>query len=572
MLKILIAATFVIGILVSMMFLVPGTDDMYAGQAIDLSTSATVSTFTFTDDPVQGKLTLDNDVVRVVWHYRTLASEYSNRGGGSIYELYDKRTDPGLERNIVAVVDGGGGSTSPNMPGIGGLGATHVWSLDPNAPATSDVGRWARLLSRNHYIDSDGNAVFEASFIVKDNDFDLQDANPDDYRVDKRWTVYPGGQIHLEISMEFLRSFFAAEPAYDFSFSRQYGWQEAEAVRHGGEWRCGGAGSNGIENPNNETMLITGLDTGHDHDYQIRHSEHFNLTKPGNGSSVRIKMDNNGNGFEGGGLFALGQSMFGDTSAENVEFSSYSQQANGHTVRYTAWWGGSPPPSERHKLVTQGTRWSDTFWIELVPQTTAPVPQVSGNVAVTDIEPTTAALEWSTNLATDARVRYWADGSQPAEAVETAWSPEHRIMLTNLMPATTYQYEVISSDGSGEAASSGSFTTTSMDGVYLIVSLVNSEWPSYADYLNGDLKVRFRTTNVGIGDAVSTSILSVSASSGVEATPTVTDLGPVASGGHVDFDVMYHVPPDLTSFSTVIHQRADDADGQQYYFPKVPSA
>ena len=263
----------------------------------------------FSEDTAAGKVTMENQTLKVVWHYKTLASENNNRSGGSIYELYDKRTDPEMLNNLASNYAAGGARTTPNMPGIGGLGAMHVWEPPVGNVSASDNGRYGRLISQSHYVDSAGNAVFDSEFIVKSSitDYDTNEAaRPDNYRVNKHWTVYPGGQIRLDVREEILRDFMAAEPAYDFSFSRAYGWTVANSLGHNWAKTCGGPGSSGNSNPDNTLTTITAIDSSPDYDHQLLHSEFFSLYgKPG-GSSVRIKMDNQGRGFENGGIFNLG--------------------------------------------------------------------------------------------------------------------------------------------------------------------------------------------------------------------------------------------------------------------------
>ncbi|MHB0866083.1 MAG: hypothetical protein ACYC6B_02125 [Thermoleophilia bacterium] len=518
-------------------------------------------------------MTAENDVVKVVWHYNTRKEEFNNRGGGSIYELYDKRTDPAMQHNLVALYDAGGSQTTPNMPGIGGLGATHIWELGRSVSA-SDNAKYARLVGETHYIDNDGNAVFQASFIVKSSLMQYVDqeyARPDNYRVNKTWTVYHGGQVKLDISMEILRDLMAAEPAYDFSFSHDYGWTTAGSLGHNWDWRCGGNKSDGATNTNNNQTTIANINSTPDYDNQLLHSEFFSLYGGSGGSAVRVKMDNDGKGFENGGLFGLGNRIWGNTNNPTVEYSNYSLAAYGHTLRYFAWWGGSPPTANRHKLLAAGTTWSDTVWIEVYPDATSPAPLVVEDETVEQTSPGSVAIKWGTNLAADTKMSFGQEGSGVSTQMnDIRWSPKHQVALNGLIPGATYVYEARSGDGSGETVRRGSFTANGAPGVHLQLSPGMAQWASFADFTNHLLTVDFSVINVGTETASAPQVLRATADRAAAVRGLNVPMGQITPGQSGTTQIVYAVPAGVTAFNTIIFLKASDASGVEHFFPFEP--
>lgn len=91
------------------------------------------------------------------------------------------------------------------------------------------------------------------------------------------------------------------------------------------------------------------------------------------------------------------------------------------------------------------------------------VPPTISAVAA-EAGPTGAAITWTTNEPTDARVEYGPTSAYgTSSALEAALTGAHRIDLSGLTPTTTYHYRVLSRDVSGNAAASAdaTFTTTS---------------------------------------------------------------------------------------------------------------
>lgn len=522
--------------------------------------------YTIVDDTNRGYLTAENNMVKVVWHYQILPGEYNNRGGGNIYELYDKQSDPQKQRNLVAVVNDGTAGTSPPKAGIGGLGATYLYEAGYNVAISDNAGR-ARLVSKSYYLDAEGNAVFEAGFIIRS----MVSPYPDSYRVDKRWVVHPNGQIQLKIDMEILHSVDMSQPAYNFSFSQDYGWTRASARRHTWEiWNCGGIGSDGANHPGNTELVFDRIDQEVDRDHSLMHNQSFSLAGQSSGVSATVKMDNQGRGFESGGLFATGAALWGTTASPTSEYSNFSDLAYGHTVRFYGWWGGDPPQSDRYKRVEAGTAWSDTLWIEMSPSSTRSAPLIVGDVNVTP-ESDRAEFNWLTSTASDTRVDYWAAGSTNVQTfTDSVWDTNHAALISGLTIGTTYLYEAKSRDSSGEVVSSGSFVTSGTPQVQLNLAQSGTRWADYDDYVNRILTVEFSVGNQGLQTARSAFVLRSMANMGVESMPSVSSLGDIPSGESRAMELRYRVPAGVTTFLTRIYLSADDDRGRTYYYPEAP--
>jgi hypothetical protein len=97
---------------------------------------------------------------------------------------------------------------------------------------------------------------------------------------------------------------------------------------------------------------------------------------------------------------------------------------------------------------------------------------------------------------------------------------------------------------------------------------INTYWASYAEYEAGQLSVDMRLSNTGQGTAVGASITSVSATAGVTAlTPMPLPLGDIAGTTHTNFTLKYHVPGNVTTFSTSIQGQCQDVLGTWFYYP-----
>ena len=109
----------------------------------------------------------------------------------------------------------------------------------------------------------------------------------------------------------------------------------------------------------------------------------------------------------------------------------------------------------------------------LVPD---PDPPVIGDVQVASVTETTATIEWDTDEPADSVVRYGNTTALGLSETDASLLGSHSIVLTGLDTATTYYYEVESTDGSANTATDDngglyySFTTLVPDVVPPVIS------------------------------------------------------------------------------------------------------
>ena len=125
-------------------------------------------------------LSAENMYIKVVWNHDPYDT-HGNRGGGNIYEIYDKRNDPDKRYNLVSEESFGGASSGPPHAGIGGLGATYIYDLAFKGLASdgprSDNGGMARPAKDENgldlpqippHVDENGNLIVEVKLDVYD--------------------------------------------------------------------------------------------------------------------------------------------------------------------------------------------------------------------------------------------------------------------------------------------------------------------------------------------------------------------------------------------------------------------
>ncbi len=87
------------------------------------------------------------------------------------------------------------------------------------------------------------------------------------------------------------------------------------------------------------------------------------------------------------------------------------------------------------------------------PDTTAPT--ITANPFASAITHTSALVSWTTNEASDSKVRYsTASGAYSLEESDATLSQDHSIVLSNLQSGTTYYFVVTSRDNAGNAVTS----------------------------------------------------------------------------------------------------------------------
>jgi len=125
----------------------------------------------------------------------------------------------------------------------------------------------------------------------------------------------------------------------------------------------------------------------------------------------------------------------------------------------------SPSTTYNYRVISKdaagntATSANSTFTTSSTPDTTPPV--ISGITAGT-LTSTSATITWTTDEASTSQVEYGPTTAYGSlTSLDTTLLTSHGTTLTNLSPATTYNYRVISKDAAGNTATSGNnlFTT-----------------------------------------------------------------------------------------------------------------
>lgn len=89
-------------------------------------------------------------------------------------------------------------------------------------------------------------------------------------------------------------------------------------------------------------------------------------------------------------------------------------------------------------------------------------PPTISSVGATSITETGAAISWNTNETSDSLVEYGTSQSYGQTSQNTSLAASHVLNLSGLSANTTYHYRVKSKDGSGNEATSGDYTFTTL--------------------------------------------------------------------------------------------------------------
>jgi hypothetical protein len=320
--------------------------------------------FVVSDDPATGKIVAENSLIKVVWGYLPLSSEFNNRSGGCIYGLFDKTTDPGLQHNLVQLIAYGSGGSSPSHAGIGGLGATKAY-INNSTKAITEVGTHATLLAETTQTLADGTLVVSFTYQVNDPNGVPQ------YQIAKTWTLQQSGKIALHTTWLWLVTTEVNDPNYNFALSRDYGFTRVGWLTH--QWSpttCGGLGTNGLTNFGNKWVVDGSVATEADKDIGTKHVQKYLLAGAATGTKLAIAINPDNGGYESSGLFKFGYDAWaavdgaGATQEITGEFSNYHTSAYGYELRWGSWYSNDGG-STRYRHVAAQTSWSDDFTIAL---------------------------------------------------------------------------------------------------------------------------------------------------------------------------------------------------------------
>jgi hypothetical protein len=537
------------------------TVTMSAGVLHPWPASAANGTLLIKEDTAAGHITIETPVIKAVWHYKTLPTESYNQGGGNLYELYYKPMDPGLKQNLISFATYGNERSTPLWAGIGGVGSTAMYAVDI-PPASSQTNSFSDIISDNNLsgtlkfyavtTDDQGNAVL--TFVYQMHN---QSTGKEWYQVTKRWTVEPGGVIHLNVDWSLLASGYFSEIAVRSNWSYNVGWTHFS--KYGRDWLASDSpgylvGSN-IENVTAECW----------DDLNRFHPDWIAFTGSPLAPTVKMSADNNGLGFRGGGLYQLGVTTWASPASSTGEQCSILGGVQGaHTISWMSWWGGNPPLGNRYRWLNAGTAWSDSFRIDLTQGPPGGGPDIS-TVEGQVVDGGTVRVSWLTDVDSDSLVELKTAGDTwTVGGFDGSLTRSHSVLVQGLAPGTSYNYRVKSRDSDGNLAMSSGYQlkVPGSRGSPLVLSKQSGRWKSYADYENRILTVDFNVSNQSGAPVDAVSVTSVAASGGVEAKSILPILlGSIPTGGSVTFPVAYRVPPGISLFSTWLTGSGTDANG-----------
>ncbi len=111
------------------------------------------------------------------------------------------------------------------------------------------------------------------------------------------------------------------------------------------------------------------------------------------------------------------------------------------------------------------TTYSSTFSTAPTPSPPADTtPPIISNIQVSS-GVTTATIKWDTDELADSQVNYGLNNSYGNNFFDAVDALTHSVPLTNLAPNTIYHYQIISTDSSGNSASTAATFTTQADSV-----------------------------------------------------------------------------------------------------------
>ena len=171
-------------------------------------------------------------------------------------------------------------------------------------------------------------------------------------------------------------------------------------------------------------------------------------------------------------------------------------QASSSLVNYgtTASYGSSSTPSSTlvtsHSVTLTGLTPGTTYYFDVVSTnssnltatstsysfaTTAPAAPVISAVSSSSITSTSAVIAWTTDQASSSQVKYGTTQSYGSTStLSSTLVMSHSVTLTGLTPGTTYDFEVISTNGSSVTATSTNYTFATLAAAPVISAVTSS--------------------------------------------------------------------------------------------------
>ena len=111
---------------------------------------------------------------------------------------------------------------------------------------------------------------------------------------------------------------------------------------------------------------------------------------------------------------------------------------------------------------------SDDYTFNTLPQATDTSAPVISTVTIAAITEDSVTITWTTDDPADSQVLYWVDAGSSLSADATLVT-SHSVTLVDLLAGTTYSFQALSTDASGNMASSDTYSFTTMP--------VPTNWP-----------------------------------------------------------------------------------------------
>lgn len=321
-----------------------------SGSCIVLATKER-TTMGFTEDRAKGEVIFENEFLRIHWYYQT----DNNTSGGNIYELYNKFSDPGCTRNLVANQPYGGPGTTSALSGIGGIGTVGIW--DEIGRHLGDNGAYASGIHCRVYEFTD-TVTFSMTLVRHGKEILF---------ISKSYQIQ-GNIIRYSVSSYLLDDHpTISEPRVSFNLNPDK-FDKLTWYGHRMLWpqrECAGPDTPGLRNLYNREHELDLTDvTQQDECFGTSHTQWVRFDGPHD--IIKITINPQGDkGFEQGGIFAYGYKQW--QRYDNHMTSEFANRVCGRSkdekglwkiplsyqggldFHWFGWWGGSGNEPSRFK-------------------------------------------------------------------------------------------------------------------------------------------------------------------------------------------------------------------------------
>lgn len=169
--------------------------------------------------------------------------------------------------------------------------------------------------------------------------------------------------------------------------------------------------------------------------------------------------------YRGGRQIWNGILASGDKISEEIDISRNAGSAGQAIFEYSSM--NNPRTTDLDSRYSTASTVPSMPWLDGSPDTLA--PQIA-KVKPATITSTSALIRWYTDDKSNSRVNYGTTPSYGSNVTDATLVFGHDVLLTNLSPNITYNFQVVSADAAGNSTSSGNFIfTTPASGMATIV-------------------------------------------------------------------------------------------------------